>query len=183
MTWLTTCAFPCLLPDNIPHLEVWSYLMVPNPRGIGYSDDVMFLFHPPHLLYHQFYYNCCCCERVNCLVRETGESESTDPASNSQLGQHSQTSLNRSKTGQEDLCDLVLLQGQQAHWLSQCYSIFHCGGDAIGKGCHPCQRYFSFGSFFFSSLNKQLLLSFGHWWRSISRTLETPVPKKLHHHS
>jgi len=27
-------------------------LLLPNPRALEYSDDVVFLFHPPHLSYH-----------------------------------------------------------------------------------------------------------------------------------
>jgi len=51
-TVLATRAFCCLLPDHIPYLAVRGYLMVPNPRVIEYFDDIVFLFHPPHLLYH-----------------------------------------------------------------------------------------------------------------------------------
>jgi len=39
ITWLTTRVF------RRPHL-------LPTPRVIEYSDEVLFLFHPPHLSYH-----------------------------------------------------------------------------------------------------------------------------------
>jgi len=38
-----------------PALHNWAFrrpLLLPDPRVIEYSDDVVFLFHPPHLLYH-----------------------------------------------------------------------------------------------------------------------------------
>jgi len=108
-------------------------VMVPNPRVIEYSDDVVFLFHPPHLSLlspacpslWQFYYNWSCCECVDCLVHVTSEAESKDPATTSQISQHSQKSLNSSKSGQEDPCGFALLRGQKAHWLVQDH--FHRG--------------------------------------------------------
>ena len=65
--------------------------MLPKPRFTEYSYDIVFLFHPQHLLDdlsaplpdNQVYCNCTCCERVDCLVHVTGEAKSEDPASNS----------------------------------------------------------------------------------------------------
>ena len=82
---LATRAFRRLLPDHIPYLR--GYLMVPNPRVIEYFDDIVFLFHSLHLLYHlpsrpypspwQFYYNFSCRKRADCLVHVTSEAELT----------------------------------------------------------------------------------------------------------
>ena len=56
--------------------------MLLNLRVIEYSDDVtvVFLFHPPNLLYHLLsplpensIIVVICCERVYCLVHVTGE--------------------------------------------------------------------------------------------------------------
>jgi len=81
--------------------------LMPTPRVIEYSDDVVFLFHPPHLSYEpacpspwQFYDDCNCRERVDCRVHVTGESKSVDPVWNTQAS-HSQMSLNSSQTGQQ----------------------------------------------------------------------------------
>jgi len=52
ITGLITRAFRRALPDNTPHLAVRRYLMFPNSRIIEYPDDVVFLFHLPHLVYH-----------------------------------------------------------------------------------------------------------------------------------
>ena len=134
---LTTCAF-CRFPhDNIPHLAVRGYLMLLNPRVVEYSesDDVLFLF-PLHIvcitclhLSLTILYNCSCCKRVDCLVHVTSESESKDQVSNSQMSQHSQMSLNSSKTGQEDPCSCALMQGQPAHWPAQ-YRFYGGPGNA-----------------------------------------------------
>jgi len=42
ITGLTSRAFRRLLPDNILHLAVRGYLMLPNLRVIEYSDDFLF---------------------------------------------------------------------------------------------------------------------------------------------
>jgi len=47
ITGLTTRDFCRLLPDNIPHLALQDYLILPNPRVIEFSNDVVFLFYPP----------------------------------------------------------------------------------------------------------------------------------------
>ena len=48
-----TCrAFLSSLPDNNSHLAAQGYLLLPSPRVIEYSDDILFFFPQPHLLYH-----------------------------------------------------------------------------------------------------------------------------------
>ena len=44
ITGLTSRAFRRLLPDNILHLAVRGYLMLPNSRVIEYSNDFLFLW-------------------------------------------------------------------------------------------------------------------------------------------
>jgi len=41
-----------LVAIQIDTAELVSPLLLPNPRVIEYSNDVVFLFHPPHLSYH-----------------------------------------------------------------------------------------------------------------------------------
>jgi len=48
---LATRAVRDFLPNNIPHLAVLGYLMLPNTCVVEYSDDVLVLFPPPHFLY------------------------------------------------------------------------------------------------------------------------------------
>jgi len=48
------------LPDNFPLIAVQGYLVLPSPCLIKYSDKILVLFPPQHLLYHppaSFLYN------------------------------------------------------------------------------------------------------------------------------
>jgi len=42
------------LPDNIHHIATvtWGYLLLPSPRIMEYSDDILIVFSPQHFLYH-----------------------------------------------------------------------------------------------------------------------------------
>ena len=40
------------LPDNIPHIVTWGYLLLPSLHIIECSDEILFVFPPEHLLYH-----------------------------------------------------------------------------------------------------------------------------------
>jgi len=42
------------LPDNIPHIATRGFLLLLSPRIIEYSDDVLIVLFPQHLLYHLF---------------------------------------------------------------------------------------------------------------------------------
>jgi len=40
------------LPDNIQHITTRGFLLLPSPRIIKYSDDVLIVFSQQHILYH-----------------------------------------------------------------------------------------------------------------------------------
>jgi len=42
----------CFLHDNIPLIATRGYLLLLSPRILEYSDDILIVFPPQHLLYH-----------------------------------------------------------------------------------------------------------------------------------
>jgi len=49
---LASRAIRCFLPDNIAHIATRGFLLLPSLRIIEYSDNVLIVFSPRHILYH-----------------------------------------------------------------------------------------------------------------------------------
>jgi len=95
--------------------------------------------------------------------------------------QHSQTSLNSSKTDQEDPCGSALMRGQQAHRPVQ-YR-FRSGNTKdplVGPRPLWCRCAFSFGVFFILKTN---MCCFGLWAVEDFMTIGTLYFKESYHNS
>ena len=85
------------LPDNIRHITTRGYLLLPSPRIIEYSDDILCVSPtkssvlPACPFPWQYYYNCGCCDCNGCLVHVT-----VPGSTSGSTGSHSQRSPNSS---------------------------------------------------------------------------------------